>query len=47
MVVSTPYGFKAGPLDLTLSLGFGVYTGDYEGSSFNPSYAGIGANGIF
>ena len=45
-VISTPYGFKAGPLDLSISLGFGGYTGDYNGTEFNPSYFGIGANGI-
>ncbi len=46
VVISTPYGFKAGPLDLTISLGFGMFTGDYEGTSFNPTYFGLGANGV-
>ena len=46
LVISTPYGFKVGPLDLNLSIGFGSYTGSYEDTDFNPTYAGVGANGI-
>jgi hypothetical protein len=50
VVITTPYGSKLGPLDLTLSVGFGSYTGTYEDElnnvEFNPVFAGIGANGI-
>ena len=49
LVLTTPYGFKVGPFDYTVSLGFGGYSGSGEatdGSSvdFNPSFAGIGGN---
>jgi hypothetical protein len=50
IVVSTPYGVKVGPLELNISLGAGGYTGKYDedgiSNSFNPIFAGIGANGI-
>jgi hypothetical protein len=46
IVVSTPWGRKVGPLDLSLSLGAGFFTGEYEGTSFNPTYFGVGANAI-
>ncbi len=50
VVIGTPFGFSAGPLDLTLSIGFGGYTGSYTEDDvledFNPIFAGIGANGI-
>ena len=45
VVITTPYGFKLGPFDYTVSLGFGGYSGEDEsGLSFNPSFAGIGGN---
>ncbi len=42
IVATTPFGFKAGPLDLKVSLGAGGYTVE----SLDPVYAGIGANSI-
>ena len=49
VVITTPYGFKVGPFDYTVSLGFGGYSASSEnpdGSSFDfsPSFAGIGGN---
>ena len=45
VVVTTPYGFKLGPFDYTISLGFGGYSGEDEsGGTFNPSFAGLGGN---
>ena len=44
LVITTPYGFKLGPLDFTLSAAFGGYQGKYEGSAFNPSVMGVGGN---
>ena len=46
LVISTPWGGKVGPLELTVSLGAGFYTGEYGGETFNPTFFGIGANGI-
>ena len=50
IVIGTPFGFSAGPLDLTFSIGFGGYSGSYNENEvledFNPIFAGIGANGI-
>ena len=43
-VVTTPYGFKVGPFDYTVSLGLGYYTGKHNGESFDPSFIGIGGN---
>lgn len=43
-VITTPYGFKIGPFDYTISLGAGGYTGTFDESSFNPSFLGIGGN---
>ncbi|MBI87385.1 MAG: hypothetical protein CMG63_04810, partial [Candidatus Marinimicrobia bacterium] len=49
LVITTPYGFKVGPFDYTISLGFGGYSGSGEASDgtsvdFNPSFLGIGGN---
>ena len=51
VVVSTPFGFKVGPFDYTVSLGFGSYTGNYEPSieteptvDFSPTFVGLGGN---
>ena len=49
VVITTPFGFKLGPLDYTVSLGFGGYSASSEGDDgstydFNPSFAGIGGN---
>ena len=49
VVITTPFGFKLGPLDYTVSLGFGGYSASSENSDgssldFNPSFAGIGGN---
>ena len=49
VVITTPYGFKLGPFDYTVSLGFGGYSASFENSDgvkedFNPSFAGIGGN---
>ena len=40
----TPFGFKLGPFDYTVSLGFGSYSGEHEGLSFDPSFVGLGGN---
>jgi len=45
VVITTPFGFKLGPFDYTVSLGFGGYSAEDEsGISFSPSFAGIGGN---
>ena len=48
VVITTPYGFKLGPLDFTISLGFGWYTGSFKSDegdlTFNPTFGGIGGN---
>ena len=49
IVITTPFGFKLGALDYTVSLGFGGYSASSENSDgstldFNPSFAGIGGN---
>ena len=49
IVITTPFGFKLGALDYTVSLGFGGYSASSESSDgstldFNPSFAGIGGN---
>ena len=49
IVITTPYGFKLGPFDYTVSLGFGGYSATSENDDgatydFNPSFAGIGGN---
>ena len=44
VVITTPYNFKIGPLDYTVSLGLGGYTGEHDATSFNPTFAGLGGN---
>ena len=44
LVITTPYGFKLGPLDFTISAAFGGYQGEHEGNAFNPSIMGVGGN---
>jgi hypothetical protein len=44
LVITTPYGFKLGPLDFTISAALGGYAGEFEGDSFNPSIMGVGGN---
>ena len=51
IVITTPYGFKLGPFDYTVSIGFGGYSGNFEPedenlptTNFDPSFAGIGGN---
>jgi hypothetical protein len=43
-VITTPFGAKVGPLDLSVSLGAGTYTGEYDNEDFNPIFFGLGAN---
>ena len=44
VVITTPYGFKLGPLDFTISAAFGGYQGEFEEEAFNPSVMGVGGN---
>tara|TARA_Y100001934_G_C12369723_1_gene785602 strand:- start:541 stop:1467 length:927 start_codon:yes stop_codon:yes gene_type:complete len=48
VVITTPFGFKVGPFDYTISLGIGGYTGNQEvagvKNEFNPSFVGLGGN---
>ena len=51
VVLATPYGFKLGPFDYTVSLGLGSYTGSYEPEdssqptiNFDPIFVGLGGN---
>jgi hypothetical protein len=44
LVITTPYGFKLGPLDFTLSAAFGGYKGEFDGAAFDPSIMGVGGN---
>ena len=51
IVLTTPFGFKIGPLDYTISIGFGGYSGNFEPeddsiptTNFDPSFVGIGGN---
>ena len=45
LVINTPFGFKAGPLDLTLSLVLGSYNGEVgDGESLSALMVGAGAN---
>ena len=48
-VITTPYGFKVGPLDYTVSIGLGGYNASSENEDgtkdeFNPSFVGLGGN---
>jgi hypothetical protein len=44
VVITTPYSFKVGPFDYTVSLGAGGYVGEHDETSFNPTFAGLGGN---
>lgn len=51
LVITTPFGFKIGPFDYTVSLGLGSYTGNFEPEDaneptvdFDPLFAGLGGN---
>ena len=49
VVLTTPFGFKLGPFDYTVSLGFGGYSASSEEedgstSSFSPGFLGLGGN---
>ena len=44
LVITTPYGFKLGPLDFTISAAFGGYKGEFDGDAFDPSIMGVGGN---
>jgi hypothetical protein len=44
LVITTPYGFKLGPLDFTISAAFGGYAGEYNEAAFNPTVMGVGGN---
>ena len=43
-VITTPYGFKVGPFQYTVSLAAGMYLGEFEGASFDPVILGLGGN---
>jgi hypothetical protein len=48
VVLTTPYGFKLGPIDYAVSLAFGGYSGKGQGETrvdeYNPSLIGFGGN---
>jgi len=48
IVLSTPFGFKLGPFDYNVSIGFGGYSGNFEGTdstiTFDPAFVGLGGN---
>ncbi len=44
LVVTTPVGFKAGPLNLTLSLVVGSYNGEGDSEPLSALLYGVGAN---
>jgi len=48
VVLTTPFGFKLGPFDYTVSIGFGGYSGSYDSAdsteTFDPSFVGLGGN---
>lgn len=51
VVITTPFGFKVGPLEYTVSLGLGSYTGNYDPddpsvpvTEFDPLFFGVGGN---
>ena len=52
-VITTPYGFNVGPVDYTVSIGVGSYSGNYDGPNadgideeiiFDPAFIGLGGN---
>ena len=47
VVITTPYGFKLGPFDYTISLGAGGYTGEHNAVAFDPNFIGVGGNLTF
>ncbi len=51
VVLTTPFGFKVGPFDYTVSVGAGSYSGSFEPedesvptTEFNPMFIGLGGN---
>ena len=49
LVLTTPFGFKVGPFNYTVSLGLGSYSASSENvdgskEEFNPSFLGLGGN---
>ena len=48
VVLTTPFGFKLGPLDYTVSIGIGGYSGSFENEDFtekfDPIFVGLGGN---
>ena len=46
LVLTTPYGYKAGPLDLTLSVVLGSYNGEGDGEPLEALLYGVGANAV-
>ena len=46
VVLTTPLGYKVGPLDLTLSLVVGSYNGEGDGEPLEALLYGIGANAV-
>ena len=44
VVITTPVSFDVGPLNYTVSIGAGGYTGENNSVSFNPIFAGLGGN---
>ena len=44
VVITTPVSFDVGPLNYTVSIGAGGYTGENNGVTFNPIFAGLGGN---
>ena len=52
IVLTTPFGFKLGPFDYTVSIGFGGYSASAENSdgsttNFDPGFVGLGGNLTF
>ena len=51
LVITTPFGFKVGPFDYTVSFGLGSYSGNFESSdsatpvvNFDPAFVELGGN---
>ena len=44
LVITTPFGFKVGPFNYTVSFGFGGYSGEHDGNAFDPGFVGLGGN---